>query len=223
MTLRVLYRDAALLAVDKPPGLPSQPTRDPSRDSLYAAVRRLVGETAYVGQPHRLDLQTSGVSLFALDPSTAAALSAAFAERSVTKVYRALVVPTGEAELPDELTDYLAEKGRGRQRRVVCVRSGGQPARTTARVLARGERLWSVELRPQTGRRHQLRVQLASRGLPIAGDATYGGPERIGDVVVPRMMLHAGQLAVVHPVSGEPLEVVSPLPADVLQVLEALC
>jgi RluA family pseudouridine synthase len=204
----VLFHDDALLAVDKPPGLPAHATADPSRQSLVAHVERYLralGRGAYVGVHQRLDRDTSGVVLFATDERANAGLARAFEERRVEKTYVALVerpavVPAGP----------------------IVVRSPVGPSRRHAetevvvREVLAGALL--VEARPRTGRRHQIRVHLAQQGMPVLGDAVYGDAgER-----APRLMLHACRLALAHPLTGEPLVIESPLPGDFASRLDHL-
>lgn len=211
---RILYEDADLLVVDKPPGLVSHATVDPARDHLVAAVARLLrardGEVGHLALHHRLDRDTSGAVLLSRQPSLDAALGAAFAERRVDKVYLAVVArnparafPAGELELDAHLAP-----GKGPGGRTLVVRSGGKPARTRVRLRqASGERLL-VEARPLTGRTHQIRVHLAHLGFPILGDELYGGAEPN----TKRLLLHALRLGLDHPRTGERLRVVAPPP-----------
>ncbi len=221
----VLFEDDWLIAVDKPAGLPTPPTVDPGRPSLFQAVRaylaRRSGGEAYLGLHQRLDRDTSGVVLFAKDPAVNPALAEAFAGRAVAKTYQALTARP--ARLPPRAwraSSSLAAVGKGRSARVATVRAGLRADTDFAlrQVLPRG---LLVEARPRTGRKHQVRVHLAEDGLAILGDDLYGGRVPPG-VDVPRLMLHAMRLELPHPVTGGRLVIESPLPDDFRRVLAAL-
>lgn len=213
----VLYEDNHCLVVDKPAGLLTQgdvtgePTLvDWARDYLKRKYAK--PGNVYVGLVHRLDQPTSGVVLLARTSKAAARLSAQFRDGSVDKVYWAVV----EGRCPEnegEWTDTLAKDER---RNVVeVVDSGGRAARVQFRVLDRSARTTTLELRPITGRSHQLRVQLAARGLPIVGDRKYGAKTALRAVDGGlRMALHAHALSFRHPTREEAISVVAPVPAD---------
>lgn len=219
---RVLWEDEFVMVVDKPSGLVTQATRDPDRDHLVAAVRRLLrsrGEdNPYVAVHHRLDVGTSGVVALAVDRAANKGLSEAFQNRRADKTYRAVVraEDQGDGRQTGEVwtvENHLAEKRVDGTTRQVPVDSGGDWARTHFEVVDTGGQLLDVEARPETGRRHQIRAHLAGEGLPIVGDDRYGGPDRVGGREVERLMLHARRLRLPHPVEeGETIVVESPLP-----------
>jgi RluA family pseudouridine synthase len=198
----ILYEDADVLAIDKPTGMASAPTRVASagtaRDLVTEALRARKRGPARLWVVHRLDAATSGVLLFAKTREVAAALSAAFAEGRVEKTYVARVVgvPTTAAGSID-----LAIATAGRRARVD---PAGRPARTEWEVLTAGADHALVRLRPRTGRMHQLRVHLAAIGHPIVGDRAYGG------LPAARLMLHAERLVLPHPRTAEPLTIAAP-------------
>jgi len=201
----VLFRDTVLLAVDKPPGLPTHATADPARPSLVAHVERYLratGARPYVAVHQRLDRDTSGVVLFAIDPRANEGLARAFEGRLVAKTYLALTARP--RALPD--------------RRLRLSLPLPKPAETEIVVREVLARALLVEARPLTGRRHQVRAHLAHAGMPVLGDPVYG--EAGGRA--PRPMLHARRLALPHPLTGEPLVIESPLPADFAALLERL-
>jgi 23S rRNA pseudouridine1911/1915/1917 synthase len=183
--LSVLLEDDEVLAVNKPPGLPAQPTPDGAKSLLDLASTHL-GRPA--GLVHRLDRDTSGVTIFGKTAAATSALAAAFREGRVQKTYLALVasgVPArGDIDTP-------LQKDPSRPGRWRALRSGGGIAAETAfeRVWDDGERAL-VRLTPRTGRTHQLRAHLTSLGFPIVGDALYGGPPG------PRCLLHAAVLVI---------------------------
>jgi 23S rRNA pseudouridine1911/1915/1917 synthase len=215
----VLYRDVALLAVDKPPGLPTHATADPSRPSLVAHVERYLrelGQAAYVGVHQRLDRDTSGVVLFAIDARANAGLARAFAEGRVEKTYLALVARP--AVVPRGRVVVRRPVGPGGGKASTPREEAGKAAETEIVVREVLADALLVEARPRTGRRHQVRVHLAHAGMPILGDAVHGdaGPR------APRPMLHAHRLALPHPLTGEPLAIASPLPEDFASLLVRL-
>lgn len=221
---RVLFEDELLIAVDKPAGLPTPPSIDPARPSLVGAVRSYLSSgragaearerPSYLGVHQRLDRDTTGVVLFTKHASANAALAEQFEGRRVVKVYLAwTAVPRGPR--PDHWqSSSLLAQGEGRPPRMRVVRAGGQRAVTEFRVLRRLPQAWLVEARPRTGRKHQIRVQLAALGQPILGDVLYGGRTRLGGESVARPLLHALRLELRHPASGASLRIESPPPDD---------
>jgi tRNA pseudouridine32 synthase / 23S rRNA pseudouridine746 synthase len=204
----LLHLDAHLLAADKPAGLLAVPGRGPDKaDCLWARVRSEHADALVV---HRLDMGTSGLLLLARGLEMQRALGRAFEKRQVDKRYEAVVqgLPahdSGEVELP-LLVDW---PNRPRQQ-VNFVQ--GKPSLTRWRVMARDEGLnrSRLELQPVTGRSHQLRVHLAAIGHPILGDELYAPPEAFGAAT--RLLLHARELRLAHPASGEPLHLRSVVP-----------
>jgi 23S rRNA pseudouridine1911/1915/1917 synthase len=230
----ILYEDDVLIAIDKPPGLPTVPTADPARPSLVRAVEAYLsraGRPVRLGVHQRLDRDTSGVVLFARDPSANAGLAQAFATGAVEKVYEALVArPAKSTPSRWRSASGLGPIGGGR---IGSVRAGGQAAVTDFTVLEELPQGLHVEARPRTGRKHQIRVHLAEAALPVLGDPLYGlrtglhvaPPARATHakaLVPPRLMLHARRLSLPHPVTGSLLTIESPLPADFVRVLESL-
>jgi RluA family pseudouridine synthase len=220
----ILFQDECLIAVDKPPGLPSHATADPRRPNLVGAVKDYLagqGRATYLAVHQRLDRDTSGVVLFATDPAANEGLARAFAGRQAEKTYLALsrasapagVVPPAGATLTVDAPLLVSADGR--------VRVGGaeaRPALTQVAVLERAGAVLLLEARPATGRKHQVRVHLAHAGLPILGDTLYGQAQA-GPLEAPRLMLHASRLSLPHPLSGRTLLVESPVPVDFLRLL----
>jgi 23S rRNA pseudouridine1911/1915/1917 synthase len=220
MNLDVLFEDNHCLAVNKPAGLLSQgdATGDPSLidlATLYLKARFNKPGNVYVGLLHRLDRPTSGVVLLAKTSKAAGRLSAQFRQGTISKVYWAIV--EGRArEQEGEWVDLIEKDTRQNRSGVVDLESSSsKEARVAFRVLERSARLTKLELRPATGRSHQLRVQLANRGLPIVGDRKYGATARLkaldGDW---RIALHARQVTFTHPTRLEAINVDAPTPAD---------
>ncbi len=220
MNLEVLYEDNHCLAVNKPAGVPSQEDESGS-ESLVDLVARYLREryakpgNVYVGLLHRLDRPTSGVILLARTSKAAGRLSAQFRAGSIEKVYWAIVegVP---AQAGGVWIDRLEKDRRINRSRILGEGDPeGKEARVAFRVLERAEGVTKLELRPGTGRSHQLRAQLAGRGLPIVGDSRYGAKSRIvASDGRGRIGLHARELHFMHPTRGEAIAIVAPEPAD---------
>ena len=203
-----------LLVADKPSGLLCQPGRGPHlADSLLTRLQQQWPGAQLV---HRLDRDTSGLVLLALDPALHRALSQLFAERLVRKTYRADVLgvpaqPAGSIHLP------LAR--RSRQPPLYGPDPAGKPAHTDWQLLEACGRWSRLELQPHTGRSHQLRAHLAAIGHPILGDPLYGDqgeamPETgcTAGAAASRLRLHATALAFRHPLSGDDLQFHSACP-----------
>lgn len=212
----ILHEDKALLAIDKPAGMPSHPTSARKLGTALQlaeeALRQRDGVKVPLWPLHRLDAPTSGVLLFAKTQSAARAVNQNLARRRVSKRYLAVV-----AGLPSpaegEIRLALAE---GHLRTEAS--ASGKEAITRYRVLEELSDSSLLELEPLTGRMHQLRVHLAAVGHPILGDTKYGS-EGHGEAPT-RLLLHASRIALPHPVGGEPFAVESPLPADFRSFLE---
>lgn len=203
--LTVLYEDRDVVVIDKPEGLFSVPGADPAHaDSAYARVK---AQWPLAQVVHRLDLSTSGVLLFALRRKAEASLREQFRSRLADKVYVARVA--GSLQAAEGEIELALEPDADRlplQR----VSASGKPALTRWRVLHSEGATSLVELRPLTGRSHQLRVHLAAIGHPILGDVLYA-PADVRDASE-TLCLHARSLAVTHPYSGERLTFLAALP-----------
>jgi 23S rRNA pseudouridine1911/1915/1917 synthase len=254
----ILYEDEWLVAVSKPPGIPTEGSFLASRDSLHAAVRRFLaardgsfsrpGEKSrrgsglehgsvgpgpsnacedglpYLGLHHRLDRDTSGVVLFTKRREANAAVQRAFASRATHKVYRALVgPPQATVEKQFEVSGLMARiSPKSVAAQWGLVQSDGVPSSTRFFVESSGWDGLVIRAEPLTGRTHQIRVHAASQGMPLFGDALYGGPDTLRGQAVPRVMLHAASLSLLHPVAGQQLELVAPVPPDFSQFQELL-
>ncbi len=204
--LILLHEDPRFLAVDKPAGLLSVPGRGPEKaDCVRSRLQQRFPEALTV---HRLDQATSGVLLFARDARTQAALGKMFEKREVEKVYRGVVRSWSR---PDEgritLRQRLDHEDRPRQ---IVDHEHGRLSVTDWRVLDRKPDRVLLELRPRTGRTHQLRLQAAASGHPLLGDGLYGSAETAG--AAPRLMLHAAVLTFRHPATGRAVRIESPCP-----------
>jgi len=207
--LKVIYEDAQLLVFDKPPGLLSVPGRGPDKQDCLSA--RAIARFPDALVVHRLDMATSGLIVMARGAAMQRALSDAFAARNVRKRYEAVVAGSPEpVDRPDawhEIDAPIAADWARRPLRVID--AAGQPSLTRWQLLRSlpDRHASHLALEPTTGRTHQLRVHLASIGHPILGDMLYGD----ADVQqrADRLMLHATELELTHPVSGERLRWVS--------------
>jgi 23S rRNA pseudouridine1911/1915/1917 synthase len=238
--LVVLHEDDALVAVDKPSGVVAHPTgrirHGTLINRLHARYRR-PGDAAADVVPrlaHRLDKDTSGVLLVVKDRRLDARVTRSFARREVEKTYLALV--RGQPRDDDGLVDLpLGPAADAETKLQMAVRDDGVPARTRWRVVERLPGHAWLEMRPLTGRTHQLRVHAAAMGHPIVADHLYGDlrPLRLSTVdpsvapeddavVLDRLALHAHRLALEHPSTGERLVLESPVPPDLVRALAAL-
>jgi 23S rRNA pseudouridine1911/1915/1917 synthase len=175
-----VHEDSAFLVVNKPAGLVCHPTKDGERSSLIGRVRLHLGH-AEGRLINRLDRETSGLVVIAKDAETAGALGKLFAGSGVAKHYWAIV--HGHVKPDQQVID--AALGKDTASVVVikdCVRPDGDPARTAITVVERlrydGQPLTWLDVAPETGRKHQIRIHLAHIGHPIVGDKIYGGDER---------------------------------------------
>jgi tRNA pseudouridine32 synthase/23S rRNA pseudouridine746 synthase len=212
----VIYEDLQLIALDKPAGLSSQGGRIAALtlDDLLGAFTRSNGKRPRL--VHRLDRDTSGVILAAKTKPAAAFLGKALMGRRVKKTYLAIVAPGVPAPPQGRIETPLRREEIGREARMRPCQPDhpdAEDAVTAYRTLASGPDAGLVELRPQTGRMHQLRAHMALIGRPIAGDARYGGALRLGGLAVPRLMLHAAALEFPHP-DGGTKRLEAPPPAD---------
>ena len=205
----ILHEDADLIAVDKPAFVSTHAPEPDRRDDAHSRLSRFLRERGedkpYLGIHQRLDRDTSGVLVFTRRKEANRSLAEQFEGRRVQKTYLAAV--TGLRGPGKGVLAHKLVAGRdGAMRALPANAREGQEAITRWRVLARhGERAL-VELVPETGRTHQLRVQLAAVGAPIGGDPLYGGAP------ASRLLLHAAELTLRHPSSGRPITFRSPAP-----------
>jgi 23S rRNA pseudouridine1911/1915/1917 synthase len=218
--LDIIYEDEALLALNKPPGLVVHPAAGHRSGTLVnALVHHRAGHLAQRGggeRPglvHRLDKDTSGLMLIAKTEEAHEKLGKAFAEREVRKFYRALcwgVFRRASGECREAIGRH-----RVHRQKMTTLKTSGRAAHTDYRVLAQGPLGTEVECRLHTGRTHQIRVHLAHLGHPVWGDHLYGRRHALADGYEPaRQMLHAARLEIAHPITGRPLQLEAPLPAD---------
>lgn len=218
--LHVLFEDHHLVVVNKPaPLLTQAPPGVPNLEELVRAyIKEKYAKPAgvYLGVPHRLDRPVSGVVCFARNTKAAQRVHAQFEDRTVRKVYWALV----EGDVPGDAgvwDDYILKvEGEARAERGTEGQPGAKLATLEYRVLSRTGAQTHLELHPLTGRMHQLRVQSAWRGHPVLGDEWYGGARPFGPpAALPRdrvIALHARGLTFRHPFTKAELTVEAPVP-----------
>ena len=181
-----VYRDRDILAISKPAGLPTQSTKT-GESGLFEALQ---AQESYVGLHHRLDRPASGLVLFSLDRRANKGLASGFQRHTIRRTYTAVVV----GSVSDCTWSWSV---------------GGKSAKTHVTVVGEAAGFTAVRMSLDTGRKHQIRVHAAMAGAPIAGDRRYGAE---AGYAWPRLALHASQLTLKHPVTGEVLVLEAPLP-----------
>jgi 23S rRNA pseudouridine1911/1915/1917 synthase len=236
IALDILYEDAHLIVINKPPGMVVHPSHGHDAGTLVHALlhhcENLPGINGVErpGIVHRLDKDTSGSLVIAKTEAAHRQLTAMFAAHALDRQYLAWCrgVPRWQHK---HIESALGRHPQHRQK--MAVREDGKPAITDAQLERRyGDDFCRMRLALHTGRTHQIRVHLAHEGIPVLKDATYarsfhpgkGVPEPARSTVsaLKRQALHAEILAFAHPVSGEPLRCVAPLPTDLQQLSDAL-
>ncbi|HZI66302.1 MAG TPA: RluA family pseudouridine synthase [Thermoanaerobaculia bacterium] len=241
--LSILYEDAHLIAIDKPPGLVVHPSPGHRSGTLVNALLHHVRDLSGIGgveRPgivHRLDRDTSGVLLVAKTDLAHASLSRQMKKRSLRKEYLALVAGLSRVR-KGEVVLSIGRDPRDRKKMRAFKNAETAPAGAReARTLYESEREWPelgltlLRCRLVTGRTHQIRVHLAAAGMPVVGDPVYGRPryDRVRDPELarrlkdfPRQALHAERIGLRHPESNEELEIVAPVPADLSALIAAI-
>src|SRR5215475_8429293 len=232
MPLDIIFEDDALLVLNKSAGLVVHPAAGHEEHTLVNALLHHcegqlsgIGGVARPGIVHRLDKETSGCLVVAKNDETHVALSSQFASRKVEKIYHAIVC----GEMTRDKGEIRAAIARhpSHRKRMAVSDDTGREARTSYRVLERLRAATFVEAEIHTGRTHQIRVHFQFLGFPLLGDLTYGQRQnsRLEDLVgfaAPRVMLHAFQLAFIHPRTGKRVHFEAPLPQDFEELLKAL-
>lgn len=225
--LDVVFEDKHLIVLNKPAGMVVHPGVGTGEDTMvHALLAHCAGELSGVGgveRPgivHRIDKETTGLLVVAKNDAAHRALSDQFASRTLLKEYVALV-----SGVPKAMSGVI-DRGIARHpvhRHRMTTGEGGRPARTDWTLVERfGEVAALVRCRIHSGRTHQIRVHLKSIGHSLLGDPTYGWKQNSVMPPVPRVMLHAEHLVLAHPVSGKPLDLRAPWPADFEAMLSAL-
>ena len=220
MALKIVYEDAEIIVVDKPAGLVVHPGAGVPDGTLMNGLLAHAPQLAAVpraGIVHRLDKDTSGLLVVAKTVEAQAHLAQQLAERSVRRLYLALV--QGDPPASGAIDAPVGRDSRARTRMAVTHR--GKPARTTYRVLERFGRAALVECRLETGRTHQIRVHFQHIRHPLVGDTVYRRGTRHG-ISFPRQALHATELSLIHPVSRQTMTWRSPVPRDMKRLIDEL-
>lgn len=218
MDLDILYEDDDMIAVAKPPFLPTHPSIKHYDDTLANGIAyyyKSQGKTAVFRPITRLDKNTSGVVIIAKNARAAAILSHMMKEGKIKKTY--IAVADGSTEDEFSVESGIKRANESIILRTVCANGEGQYAKTTFRKLCEGNGMSVLKVTPLTGRTHQIRVHLAHIGHPITGDDLYGKVSECID----RHALHAEKLTLCFP-DGRILEISAPLPEDMKRLLE-LC
>jgi 23S rRNA pseudouridine1911/1915/1917 synthase len=236
LPLNILHEDPSFIVVDKPPGMVVHPAYGNPSGTLVNALlfhcKDLAGINGVLrpGIVHRLDKDTSGVMVVAKNDEAFHDLIRQFKNRTVKKVYSAIV--SGKMSQGEGLIDSAVGRHPTERKRMSTRTRRGREAITRWKKLEEFDGYTLLEISPQTGRTHQIRVHLSSVGHPVLGDPLYGRKGRPGGIQDPvlreclrrmnRQALHARRLTFTHPRTGERVEFVSPLPGDMEEVLECL-
>jgi len=221
--LDILYEDEALIVVDKPAGIVVHPgAGNPDHTLVNALLHHAkqnlsgVGEAFRPGIVHRLDKDTSGVMVVAKNDRVHESLQKQFSDRTVNKQYQAIV--KGVVDHEEFKCDEPIGKAVLSRKKLRIQPVGGRESLTYFRVVERFNQATRLEVRPRTGRTHQIRVHLTHLGHPILGDYIYGNPFPLID----RHALHAERIEFMHPLTNERVSFTSPLPEDMLRLIVAL-
>lgn len=233
--LSILYEDADLIVIEKPPGMAVHPAPGNETGTLVNALLHHCGDSlsgiggvARPGIVHRLDKETSGVLVAAKSDAAHQGLSKLFAAHDIDRVYVALV--RGAPQPPQGTIISRLGRSPHDRKKIAVLKTGGREAIThyqTERTFGPAGKPTAARIscKLETGRTHQIRVHMASKGTPCLGDPVYGsgppaGPvrEAIAEAGLKRQALHAAVLGFIHPVTGQALRFESPLPADMAQL-----
>ncbi|MBI2166667.1 MAG: RluA family pseudouridine synthase [Candidatus Omnitrophica bacterium] len=220
--IEIVYEDPELLVVNKPAGMVVHPAHGNPSHTLVNALLYHIQSLSRAGGPlrpgivHRLDKDTSGLLVVAKSDSVHAALADQFRDHRIDRTYEAFV--RGVVQHEEGEIDEPVGRAFLNRKRVVVRPAGGKSAVTYYRVRRRFPRASWLEIRPRTGRTHQIRVHLAHLGYPLLGDSLYG----IQSPGIDRQALHASKLGFVHPRTREKLVFEAPLPADLRSLVSFL-
>jgi 23S rRNA pseudouridine1911/1915/1917 synthase len=219
----VVYEDGWLLVVAKPAGLVVHPapghTSGTLVNALLARAGRLPGEAGRPGIVHRLDAGTSGLMIVATDDEAYTALQRMMAAHEIDRTYLTLV--EGSPSASGEIDAPLGRSPRHRKK--IAVVAGGREARTSYRRVEAFREAALLEVTPQTGRTHQIRVHLSAAGHPVVGDTVYGRDRKLAARLgLARPFLHSARLGFDHPITGDRVALEEPLPPDLEEALARL-
>ena len=235
--LHVVFEDDHMVVLNKPPGLVVHPAPGNYTGTLVNALLFHYGslpssgrgasdeegsERERAGIVHRLDKDTSGVMVVARTEQALKALAKQFKDRAVRKQYLALVdgvIKKGSGTIETAIGRHVKER-----KKISVHTASPREAVTLFTVKERFRNATLVEVEIKTGRTHQIRVHMAHAGFPVLGDRVYGGARagKLGDITIPRQMLHAESLSLFHPVTGTPLTFIAPPPPDMQDIIRIL-
>jgi 23S rRNA pseudouridine1911/1915/1917 synthase len=220
--LEIIHEDDDLLLVNKPAGMVAHPAHGNFQGTLVNALLHHTNKLSNVGGPirpgivHRLDKDTSGIMIIAKNDRTHAFLAKQFKNQTMERVYRVIVKGVVQHE------EGICEEAIGRaflnRKKIIVKPSGGKEATTFYRVLKRFAKATLLEVRPQTGRTHQIRVHMLHIGHPVIGDAFYG----VTSTGINRQSVHAFALGFIHPRDKKKRYFECPIPQDMLDLLTRL-
>ena len=233
LPLSVLYEDSSIIVVDKPPGMVVHPAPGNPSGTLVNALIHYCKDLAGIngvlrlGIVHRLDKETSGAMVVAKDDASYHQLTRQFKDRTVKKDY--LAIARGKFNREEGSIDLAIGRHPRERKRMSTRARRGRPAVTRWKVVERFDGLTLLEIFPETGRTHQIRVHLSTMGHPLLGDPLYGKRGGIEDPALrgcpqrlKRQALHAYRLSFIHPRTEERVEFISPLPQDMKDILDWL-
>jgi len=218
----ILYEDSDIIVINKPAGLVVHPAPGHSADTLVHGLLHHCGDLSGIGgeiRPgivHRLDKDTSGVLVVAKHDQAHQHLAQQFQERTVRKIYHAIVA--GHPPHAEDKVETMLGRHPVQRKKMAVLKRDGRRAVTSYRLLQSSAKLAFLEVIIETGRTHQIRVHLAFVGCPVLADPIYGG-KKSSIVPAPRLCLHASRLKLIHPCHEKEMVFEAPLPADIKSVL----
>ncbi len=220
--LNILFEDEHLLAINKPAGLVVHPGIKNWSGTFVNALlfhcNQLPADDLRPGIVHRLDKDTTGVMLAAKTEATQKALVQLFTDRKMLKEYIAICIgKPGDITIDAPIGRHPVDR-----KRMTVPNAGGKQALTVCKTEGFDGKLAVVRLFPKSGRTHQIRVHLQHHHNPILGDPTYGNQSWNEKYKLERQMLHAHQLSFTHPLTGAPMKLEAPLPADMVPLVERI-
>lgn len=227
----IVFEDDYILAINKPPNIPTQSTYSSIKGTILEIVEdyyKSKGEKQYVRLIHRLDKGTSGVLILSKNPQANGSLTAQFREKDIRKEYIALVA--GNLKVKSGTIKTNISKVKGSYTKYENVLSDGKQAISDYEVIEVLNGYSLVLVKPRTGRTHQIRVHLSSLGHPILGDELYGGrcraliqaKDKLHDINVSRVMLHARSVTLKHPKNGKTVQICADIPQDMKKIISLL-
>lgn len=214
--LEVIYEDNHLIAINKRSGDISQGDKTgdlPLSDYIKTYLKKKYNKlgNVYLGTIHRIDRPTSGVLVFAKTSKALSRMNELFRENNIQKTYWA-VVKNQTPNIEGSLKNYLSKNNK-QNKSYVCKKNDGKLAELEYKTIKKLNNYYFLEIKPKTGRHHQIRVQLSNIGCPIKGDLKYGDKRSNKDQSI---HLHARKIEFIHPASKEVIKISAPTPSDVI-------